>query len=277
MPIVVAVACVSVLAALNRELLTPRFRDKFSRNAQDLADNAARRLEPRYDNHTGILIRGRQLLTNQQTIQEPNFMLPRELDDYGRHLAATAAVYQPATTGRPAGFLFQNVSQPRDITTKPSLKLASGEPAIFTPRNAPWLEPNECFVIQRRRVRSAPRRGQLAAILVHLGPHSGALQSQPRLRVGSSCDDPFAAGPAGARRRAVVPRHTAGPTAVQPKRVCRHRSVHRSCDPVPAGCDRLPLSGIEHPDQPGAGGLVAAVCVHTAGGVDGGANRGMMQ
>jgi lipopolysaccharide export system permease protein len=146
-PIVIAVACVSILAALNRELLTPRFRDKFSRNAQDLADDAARRLEPRYDNLTGVLIRGKQLLTNQQTIQEPNFMLPRELDDYGRHLGAAAAVYQPATTERPAGFLFQNVTQPRDITSKPSLKLPSGEPAVITPRDAPWLEPNECFVI----------------------------------------------------------------------------------------------------------------------------------
>jgi lipopolysaccharide export system permease protein len=147
LPIVIAVALVSVLAAINREIITPRFRDKFTRNAQDLADDSARRLEPRYDNHTGILIRGRQLLTNHQTIQEPNFILPRDLSAHGRYLVAAAAIYQPAEGDRPSGFLFQNVSQPRDITAKPSLVLTGGEPAVITPHDAPWLKPNECYVV----------------------------------------------------------------------------------------------------------------------------------
>lgn len=148
-PLIVAVAVISLVAAVAREAVIPQFRDKFSRNAQDLAADSTKRLEPRTDNTTGVLLRGRQLLTNQQQIQEPNFKLPPELDQHGRFLVATVAMYQPPTDDRPGGYLLQGVSQPRELLAKPSLQLPSGEPAVLTPQDTAWLKPGECFVVSQ--------------------------------------------------------------------------------------------------------------------------------
>jgi len=146
-PLVIAVSAISIVAAVGREALIPRFRDKFSRTAQDLAADATKKLVPRFDNLTGVFISGRQLLTNQQTIEAPNFRLPPELGHYDKRLVAKSALWLPADQGRPAGFLLREVSQPRDLRDKPSLRLADGEMVLFTPHDNDWLEPNECFVM----------------------------------------------------------------------------------------------------------------------------------
>jgi lipopolysaccharide export system permease protein len=146
-PIIAAVAGISLLAALSRELVIPHFRDEFSRSAQDLAADATKKLEPRYDHQTGVLIRGYQLLTNQQKIIEPSFILPPALAHYDRYLIGKVASYHEASGGRPAGFLFEEVSQPRNLADKPSLRLADGEAVLLSPHDTPWLEPGECFLV----------------------------------------------------------------------------------------------------------------------------------
>jgi lipopolysaccharide export system permease protein len=145
-PIVVAVAAVSLFAAATRELVIPQFRDRFARSAQDLAEDATKRVQPRYDSND-IFINGRQLLTNQQKIDEPKFILPAELRHYGKNLDAKTATYLPAENDRPAGFLFDEVSQPAAIHDKPSLALPSGDPVLLTPHDHPWLTANQCFLI----------------------------------------------------------------------------------------------------------------------------------
>ncbi len=146
-PLIVAVAVISVVAALNRELVIPRYRDKFSRTAQDLAEDATKKLEPRYDNITGVLIRGRQLLTNQEKIVNPSFILPRDLAHYDRYLVAEMATYVHPTSERPGGFLFENVSQPRDLNDKPSLHIESGDAVLLSPFDTDWLARNQCFLV----------------------------------------------------------------------------------------------------------------------------------
>jgi lipopolysaccharide export system permease protein len=136
---------ISLFAAATRELVIPQFRDKFSRSAQDLAEDSTKRLQPRYDNHD-VFINGRQLLTNQQKIEDPNFRMPPELTHYGRYVVGKMATFQPASDGRPAGFLFEEVSKPEGLREKPSLRLESGEPVLMTPYDTPWLKANECFV-----------------------------------------------------------------------------------------------------------------------------------
>jgi lipopolysaccharide export system permease protein len=145
-PLIFAVAAISLLSALSREVVIPRFRDKFSRTAQDLADDATKKLEPRYDSKSGVLINGRRLLTNQQKIEGPNFVLPPELAHYDRYLVARLATYQAATQDRPAGFLFEEVTRPSDLHKKPSLRLDDAEPVLFSPHDTPWLKANECFL-----------------------------------------------------------------------------------------------------------------------------------
>ncbi len=145
-PVLIAVAAISLVAALNREVLIPQFRDKFSRTTQDLAADAVKKLEPRYDNKTSILLRGRQILTNQAKIQDPNFILPRDLDAYGRHLAGAWAAYLPATDEHPGGYLFEGVKEPKDLANRPSLSLGT-EAIVITPHDAAWLQPDQCFVV----------------------------------------------------------------------------------------------------------------------------------
>src|SRR5262249_17331903 len=65
--------------------------------------------------------------------------------DYGRQLAATDAYYRPADEYHPAGYLLTGVSQPKNLDSKPSLRLHD-QPVIFTPHDSPWLKPGECFV-----------------------------------------------------------------------------------------------------------------------------------
>ena len=145
-PIVLAVAAISLIATLGREIVIPQFRDKFSRTAQDLSDDATKKLEPRYDTKTGVLIRGRQLLTNQKKIEDPSFVLPRELSHYDGKIVAEVATYQPATQDRSAGFLFEDVSRPDDLLRRPSLQLGD-EPVLLMPHDTAWLQPNQCFLV----------------------------------------------------------------------------------------------------------------------------------
>jgi lipopolysaccharide export system permease protein len=145
-PIIVAVAAISLVATLSRELVIPQFRDKFSRTPQDLAADSARKEEQRYDNKTGILIRGRQLLTNQATIDAPNFMMPPDLSHYGRYLTAKTATYKREAADHPAGFLFEGVTPSGALAGRPSLVLRNGETVLFTPHDTTWLEPDQCFV-----------------------------------------------------------------------------------------------------------------------------------
>jgi lipopolysaccharide export system permease protein len=144
-PIILAVVTISLVAAASREFVIPQFRDKFSRSAQDLAADSTKRLGPRYDNND-VFINGRQLRTNQQKIDDPNFRLPPELAHHGRYVVGKTATYQPAMENRPAGFLFEDVTQPENLRDKPSLRLESREPVLMTPHDTPWLKPNECFV-----------------------------------------------------------------------------------------------------------------------------------
>lgn len=53
-------AVIAILAMANRELVLPRIRHTFSRNAQDLRGDAAHAFEARYDHATEILFRGRK-------------------------------------------------------------------------------------------------------------------------------------------------------------------------------------------------------------------------
>ena len=62
-----------MLAAVNREVLLPKVRDKLSRNAQDWLGESAKRLDPRYDFRTKILIGGQHTLAADQSIVNPSF------------------------------------------------------------------------------------------------------------------------------------------------------------------------------------------------------------
>jgi lipopolysaccharide export system permease protein len=145
-PVVAAVILIAILAALNREIVINSLRDRFSRNAQDLGGEAGKELAPRRDARTDILIRGKQTFANHQHIEKPSFMLPKELSEYSPQLIAADAYYLPADQQHPGGYLMKQVSLPKAIDSKPSLKLGD-EPIILTRHDYPWLDKDDCFVV----------------------------------------------------------------------------------------------------------------------------------
>jgi lipopolysaccharide export system permease protein len=145
-PVVVAVAVVIVLAALNRELVIPRFREQLARKPSDMAGDVATHCSSRWDQQTDIFLSGDSVVVAKQQIGKPNFRMPSSLDQFGREITAKEAYFQEAQGDRPQGFLFVGVEHPKDIAVQPSLMLG-GAPVVITPKDAPdWLKPDQCFV-----------------------------------------------------------------------------------------------------------------------------------
>jgi lipopolysaccharide export system permease protein len=145
-PIIVAAVAIALLAAANREVLIPQLRRQLSRKPQDLIGDVGQELLPRLDNQTEILLRGNATFADRQRIDQPNFLMPRELSDYGSQLAAAQAFYRPPEGNRPGGYLLDEVREPKDLASRPSLRL-DGKPVLITPCDASdWLQPNQCFV-----------------------------------------------------------------------------------------------------------------------------------
>jgi lipopolysaccharide export system permease protein len=146
-PIVIAVAAIVILAAVNRELVMPlpQVREHLASDVQDLGGQNARDLNGRTDRQTDIVISGKHWFAKDKRIEKPAFSLPQNLDEYGRQLIAADAYYRPADENHPAGYLLTGISQPKNFDTKPSLRLHD-EPVIFTPHDFSWLKATECFV-----------------------------------------------------------------------------------------------------------------------------------
>ncbi len=146
LPVISAAAVIALLATANRELVIPRIRDQLARRPSNLMRDHGQRLQPRYDNQTDVLIRGKTVYGDRQRIEQPDFLLPDKLSQYGNKLAAENAFYNLPQQNRPGGYLLENVAQPRDLDNRPSLRL-DDQPVLITPRDADWLEPDQCFLV----------------------------------------------------------------------------------------------------------------------------------
>jgi lipopolysaccharide export system permease protein len=145
--VIAAAIVITLLAAANRELVIPRFRQQLARRPQDLIGDRAQPLVPLYDNKTDVLIRGQNTFGDRKRIHRPDFTLPEGLDQYGGYLVAENAFYKPTQGDRPGGYLFDNVERPKNLASRPSLTL-NGVPVIITPRDQPdWLEEDQCFCV----------------------------------------------------------------------------------------------------------------------------------
>jgi lipopolysaccharide export system permease protein len=145
-PVLWAALAITVFSALNRELVIPRIRDELASRPQDLLGDKPSDVQFRYDNQTGIWLRGESAYRDHLRITKPDFLLPAALDAYDKVITAEAAYFKAADVRHPAGYLLHGVTKPRDLAHKASLSL-DGHPVIFTPRDNPqWLKPDECFV-----------------------------------------------------------------------------------------------------------------------------------
>ena len=145
-PVLLFSAAIALLAATNREMVLPRIRQAFARNAQDLKGEFAAPFEPRYDNRTEILFRGRGAQSAGTRIDQPSLLMPPQLGGYGSQITAVEAFWKPADGDHPAGYLLRGVREPADIDGLPALE-CGGTPVVLSRAAAAWLEPRECFVV----------------------------------------------------------------------------------------------------------------------------------
>lgn len=185
-PVVGAAAMIALLAAANRELLMPNFREQLARRPQDLTGRVGQTLTPRYDNRTDVLIGGEATYGDVKRIGNPSFVLPPGLDTYGKLLLAKHALFLPPKGGRPSGYILKGVEEPRALLAEPSLTL-EGRPVIITPQDARWLQADECFVVsdvtfEQLASRQAWRQFSSTADLI-AGLHNPSLDFGAEVRV----------------------------------------------------------------------------------------------
>jgi len=147
LPIISAVAVISVILAANREILMPRYRHELSRGSKDPSGSKPQALGWRYDGRTDVLLAGKNSFADEQRIEEPRFGMPTSLYAYGNTLTADNAYYKPPGGNHPGGYLFDGVRRPKDLNTRPSLSL-NGQRVLITPYDEPqWLKPDQCFLV----------------------------------------------------------------------------------------------------------------------------------
>ena len=144
-PVLVFSAFVALAAATNRELVLPQIREAFARNAQDLRGELVQPFEPRYDNRTEILFRGRGAQAMNSRIDHPSLLMPPQLGGYGPQITAAEAFWKPADGDHPAGYLLRGVREPADIDGLPAMH-CGGAAVVLSRAAAAWLQPRECFV-----------------------------------------------------------------------------------------------------------------------------------
>jgi lipopolysaccharide export system permease protein len=145
-PLLLGSVFVSLLAGVNRELGIPPCRKNLVRNAQDWDGAMERSLHPRYDNRTDILIDGSSAVAAERKIRQPIIRRQPALGNFGTQLSAETAWYRDAEGDRPAGYLLDGVTQPAKLPEIPNFSL-DGRPLVLGPRDTPWLEADQCFVV----------------------------------------------------------------------------------------------------------------------------------
>ncbi|MEZ6110498.1 MAG: LptF/LptG family permease [Pirellulaceae bacterium] len=144
-PLVFASLAIALLAAANRELMLPNYRDKLSRNAQNWKGENPSPMKPCYDQRNHLLISGLNVVAAQQAIVQPTLRLHTRVGDFGRQVSAETARYLPADQNHPAGYLLIDVKQPANFAELETGKVGE-RPVLFSPRDQNWLEPTQCFL-----------------------------------------------------------------------------------------------------------------------------------
>ncbi|MEQ8790157.1 MAG: LptF/LptG family permease [Pirellulaceae bacterium] len=148
-PLIAAAVVVSLLGIVNREFFIPSVREQLSHNMQDPEGTVAQTIHRQYDHRTKIFLNGSGTFFGDKRIAMPRFQLPpnnHQFAAYGRELAAANAYYREAEDGRPAGYLLDVVEHPANLTEIDSVRLR-GRDAILSPKDTPWLEDTQCFVV----------------------------------------------------------------------------------------------------------------------------------
>lgn len=138
MPLLVASAAISVLAAASREAVLPSIRGELLRSTKDLTGSSEQPLRPIYASGSEIVLGGEATIAEGRRLVRPFLLLPsgQVSADEGRYLQATAE--------RPAGYLLEGVQAGTGVLAQPSLVFEGGV-VLYSPHDTPWLGAGQLF------------------------------------------------------------------------------------------------------------------------------------
>lgn len=147
-PLLIASVVVILSAVGLRELAIPRYQDRLDRNPQDLTGEMPRPIRPTFDTNAVALLQGRHLLPINYEIVQPNLTIQGEplRSVFGGKITAQSAVYRPASTDAPAGYMFHQVLTPDGIDNRPSVHKLDGSPLLLTSSDTSWVGKGDCFL-----------------------------------------------------------------------------------------------------------------------------------
>jgi len=147
-PIIFAALFLTLGAAVSREFLLPRFLDVLQKDPAKYTQDFGTEVNAATDYQSRILIQGEQAYSDEKRIFFPTIVLQnKSLTIHGKNITAENAYSLPKTDKHPAGYLLKEVHRPKELLTSPSLKLENGQMVVYTPKDAPWLAEDECFVV----------------------------------------------------------------------------------------------------------------------------------
>jgi lipopolysaccharide export system permease protein len=143
-PILIASFLLLVLQLLNREFLLPQYRDVLLLKAKDLSGEYEQPIRAQYDTVNRILIDGRALRAQSQTILDPNFRLDGDYSEFGEVLVGETATWYDSSLEHGSGYLIEGVQRPEQVEELKSVGF-KGRYILLTGRDRAWLNPGQCF------------------------------------------------------------------------------------------------------------------------------------
>jgi lipopolysaccharide export system permease protein len=98
------------------------------------------------DHATGLLIRGNEIVIDENQITEPDIQIPIHLHDTISRIHGRTGQITPALKRRPAGLRLFMVDTPENLREMPSMEM-NGKTIVYSPRDYDWLGANQCFVV----------------------------------------------------------------------------------------------------------------------------------
>ena len=148
-PIIFAVFFLTLGTAISREFLLPHFLDVLQKDPAKYTQDFGTEVNAATDHQSGIQIYGERAYSAEKRLFSPTIvLLNKSLTIHGKNISAGNAYFLPKTEKHPAGYLLKEIQQPKELLTSPSLVLEEGgQTIIITPKDAPWLAEDECFVV----------------------------------------------------------------------------------------------------------------------------------
>ena len=100
------------------------------------------------DLETGILVKGNQLILNENKVTQIQLTLPRNVSSEFLDIRAEFGIVSEFDSHlqRPAGVLLSPNVEPAKILDVPSIVDRQGKTIVYTPKEHAWLNPTEVFV-----------------------------------------------------------------------------------------------------------------------------------